>query len=142
MGWACACAFSAAIKMADYALAYNDGTALALQRSIFRENRTNFLTFVVSRIVCETNKHWRSEMLSNRHTDTQTDRHTDPTTVPSLRMRAEGNESYCPRTLCVSGYNSEVKYYSYSLQQYCNSVRICTRDRVLTGPTVIRKWLE
>ena len=30
-------------------------------------------------------------MLSNRHTDRQTDRHTDPT-VPSLRMRAEGNE--------------------------------------------------
>ena len=37
----------------------------------------------VSHIVCETNKHWISEMLSNRH--------TDPTTVPSLHMHAEGN---------------------------------------------------
>ena len=49
--------------------------ALALQRSIFRENRLYFLTFVarwVDGILCETNKHSRSEIESNR----QTERHT------------------------------------------------------------------
>ena len=48
------------------------GSTLALQRSIFRENCTNILTFIarkVGSIVCETKKNWRSEML------------TDPTTV-------------------------------------------------------------
>ena len=48
---------------------------LALQRSVFREKCSKFLTFIarsVGGIVCETNEHSRSEMTSNR----QTDRHT------------------------------------------------------------------
>ena len=48
---------------------------LALQRSSFRENPTYVLTFIgcwVGPIVCETNKHSRSEIESNGHTDTQT----------------------------------------------------------------------
>ena len=50
--------------------------ALALQRSVFSENRSKFLTFIarsVGGILCETKEHSRSEMKSNRH--------TDPTTV-------------------------------------------------------------
>ena len=47
-------------------------------------NRSNILSFIaceVGHILCETNKH-------STHTHT----HTDPTTVPLLRMRAEGNK--------------------------------------------------
>ena len=54
---------------------YNGGSTLALQRSVFRENRSKFLTFIarsVGGIFCETNEHSRSEM-----TDTQT-HDTDP----------------------------------------------------------------
>ena len=49
------------------------GNALASQQSIFRENfRPSSAAEEVS-IVCGTNKHMKSEMLSNK----QTDRHTD-----------------------------------------------------------------
>ena len=54
----------------------NDWSALALQLSIFRENRTKYLTFTarwVGRIVCETNKRSRSEIrVTGRHTTTVT----------------------------------------------------------------------
>ena len=49
--------------------------ALALEQSVFRENRSKFLTFIarsVGGILCVMNEHSRSEMMSNR----QTHRHT------------------------------------------------------------------
>ena len=59
-------------KWLAYHVAVPTGNTLALHRSIFRENRLKFrpssATEKVS-IVCGTNKHMKSEMLSNRHTD-------------------------------------------------------------------------
>ena len=73
---------------------YDAGSALTLQRIILRENPTYILTLVarwVDDIVSGTNRHPRSEIESNRHTDT--DKPGYPTTVPSLRMRAEGTKN-------------------------------------------------
>ena len=53
------------------------GNTLVLQQSIFRENRLKFRPSSadeIASIVCGTNNHVKSEMLSNRHADTQTHR--------------------------------------------------------------------
>ena len=63
--------------------------ALALQRSVFRENCSKFLTFIarsVGGILCETKEHSRSEMKSNRQTDT----HKNPTTVTLAAHARQG----------------------------------------------------
>jgi len=73
--------FQRSKKWPTYHIAVPTGNALALQRSIFRENRLKFAAEKVS-IVCGTNNHVKSEMLSNRYTDTQTHTHTHrPSTV-------------------------------------------------------------
>ena len=62
-------------KWPTYHVAIPTGNALALQRSIFRESviHLKFSTFIryqkVS-IICGTNNHMKSEMLSNRHRQT------------------------------------------------------------------------
>ena len=72
-------------KWPTYHVAVPTGNALASQRSIFRENHLNFRPSSAAEkvsIVCGTNNHVKSEMLSNRHTDTQTDTQTHrPSTV-------------------------------------------------------------
>ena len=63
-----------------YHVAVPTENGLDSQRSIFRKNRLNFRPSSVAEkvsIICGTNKHVKSEMLSNRHTHTHTDRHTD-----------------------------------------------------------------
>ena len=60
-------------KWPTYHVAVPTGNALALQRSIFRENRLKFRPSSAAEkvsIVCGTNNHVKSEMLSNRHTHT------------------------------------------------------------------------
>ena len=66
-------------KWQTYHVAVPTGNALASQRSIFRENRLNFRpssAAVKVSIVCGTNNHVKSEMLSNAHTHTHTDTQT------------------------------------------------------------------
>ena len=58
-------------KWPTYHVAVPTGNALASQRSIFRENRLKFRPSSAAEkvsIVCGTNNHVKSEMLSNRHT--------------------------------------------------------------------------
>ena len=58
-----------------YPVAVPTGNALASQRSIFRENRLKFRPSSAAEkvsIVCGTNNRVKSEMLSNRHTHTDT----------------------------------------------------------------------
>ena len=62
--------------MADLSCSVPTGNTLASQRSIFRENRLNFRPSSAAEkvsIVCGTNNHVKSEMLSNRRIH----RHTD-----------------------------------------------------------------
>ena len=62
----------------------NGGSARSQKRMGFRENPTNFLTFV-ARSVCDsvfkTNRRFISELPTNGQTDRQTDRRTRTTTV-------------------------------------------------------------
>ena len=91
----CACAFYAAIKMADYALAVQcwNHSSLATERFQIRPLKISDLhcplVVCVSRIVCETNEHWKSEMLSNRHTDRQTHR-------PNYQSSKVQSSLHCP----------------------------------------------
>ena len=82
-------------KWPTYHVAVPTGNALASQRSIFRENRLKFRPSSAAEkvsIVCGTNNHVQSEMLSNRHTDTQTDTQT----------------KYCnPRCACAPRVNQQ-----------------------------------
>ena len=67
-------------KMADYAFAVQCWNHSSLATERFQIKPLEISARKVSHIVCETNEHWKSEMLSNGH--------TDPTTV--TLMCAEG----------------------------------------------------
>ena len=62
-------------------MAFNGGSARSLQQSSFRENPTNFLTFVARWVrdsIFRTNRRSRGEMWLNRHTHRQTDYSNPP----------------------------------------------------------------
>ena len=86
--------------------------ALALQRSVFRENLSKFLTFIarsVGGIFCETNEHSRSEITSNRQTDTHTHRLLHPGTRPKYRY---------PRCACAPRVNYLSHQSAHAQQKY------------------------
>ena len=65
------CVFHGVKKWPTYHVAVPTGNALDLQRSIFRENRLKFRPLSAAEkvsIICDTNNHMKSEMLSNTHT--------------------------------------------------------------------------
>ena len=91
-------------KWPTYHVAVPTGNALASQRSIFRENRLKFRPSSAAEkvsIVCGTNNHVQSEMLSNRHTDTQT-KYCNPRCACAPRVNYWlpnwMSLSYCPTT--------------------------------------------
>ena len=89
----CMHVFHGVKKMTDLScsrMPYKTGNALALQRSIFRENRLKFRPSSTAEkvsIVCGMKKHVKSEMLSNRHTDTHTHTHRPSTVTLAAHAR-------------------------------------------------------
>ena len=86
-------------KLATTAISRTILEALYLcNRAFFRENRSKFLTFIaryVSCIVCETNQHWRSEILSETHTYAHT--HNIHRQFPAAnRDQSSGRQSVLP----------------------------------------------
>ena len=85
-------------KWPTYHVAIPTGNALALQRSIFKENHLNFRpSFAAEKvsIVCGTNNHVKSEMLSNRHTDRQT-KYCNPRCACTPRVKNIGGPPPIP----------------------------------------------
>ena len=76
----------------------NGGSARSQKRMGFRENPTNFLTFV-ARSVCDsvfkTNRRFISELPTNGQTDRQTDRRTRTTTVTLAAHARRGLITVC-----------------------------------------------
>ena len=84
-------------KWPTYLVAVPTGNALASQRSIFRENRLKFRPSSAAEkvsIVYGTNNCVKSEMLSNRHTptDTQT-KYCNPRRACAPRVHVGGEET-------------------------------------------------
>ena len=72
-------------KWPTYHVAVPTGNALVSQRFIFRENLRSSSAAKKVSIVCGTNNHVKSEMLSNRHTHTQTHRSSTITLAAHAR---------------------------------------------------------
>ena len=99
--------------MADLScIAVPTGNALASQRPIFRENCLNFRPSSAAEkvsIVCGTNNHVKSEMLSNRHTHSHTQTHRPSTVTLAAHAR---------RGLIMESHSRNSSCY-YILQLYC-----------------------
>ena len=86
MGWACACAFSAAIKMADYALAVQCWNRSSFATEHFQRKPHKFFDL---RCPLSTRYRFQDEQtLQRRLTDTHTHTHTDKPTTVTLAAHA------------------------------------------------------